>query len=115
MEVKSQSEVAQSCPTLSDPMDCSLPGSSVHGIFQARVLEWGAIAFSVINTTDVEILASRLYISKDIAQALTINAKWISTTLNQHELSLTYDADFLQLFNNSVITTSARDSQAAKW
>ena len=46
MEVKSESEVAQSCPTLSDPMDCSLPGSSVHGIFQARVLEWGTIAFS---------------------------------------------------------------------
>ena len=46
MKVKSESEVTQSCPTLSDPMDCSLPGSSVHGIFQARVLEWGAIAFS---------------------------------------------------------------------
>ena len=46
MKVKSQSEVAQSCPTLSDPMDCSLPGSSIHGIFQAGVLEWGAIAFS---------------------------------------------------------------------
>ena len=46
MKVKSESEVAQSCPTLSDPIDCSLPGSSVHGIFQARVLEWGAIAFS---------------------------------------------------------------------
>ena len=46
MESESESEVAQSCPTLSDPMDCSLPGSSVHGIFQARVLEWGAIAFS---------------------------------------------------------------------
>ena len=46
MKVKSESEVAQSCPTLSDPMDCSLPGPSVHGIFQARVLEWGAIAFS---------------------------------------------------------------------
>ena len=44
-KVKSESEVAQSCPTLSDPMDCSLPGSSIHGIFQARVLEWGAIAF----------------------------------------------------------------------
>ena len=43
MKVKSESEVAQSCPTPSDPMDCSLPGSSVHGIFQARVLEWGAI------------------------------------------------------------------------
>ena len=46
MKVKSESEVAQSCLTLSDPMDCSLPGSSVHGISQARVLEWGAIAFS---------------------------------------------------------------------
>ena len=46
MKVKSESEVAQLCLTLHDPMDCSLPGSSVHGIFQARVLEWGAIAFS---------------------------------------------------------------------
>ena len=46
MKVKSESEVAQSCLTLSDPMDCSLPGSSIHGIFQARVLEWGDIAFS---------------------------------------------------------------------
>ena len=46
MRVKSESEVAQSCPTLSDPMDCSPPGSSIHGIFPARVLEWGAIAFS---------------------------------------------------------------------
>ena len=49
MKVKSESEVAQLCPTLSDPMDCSLPGSSVHGISQARVLEWGAIAFSVLQ------------------------------------------------------------------
>ena len=46
MKVKKQSEVAQSCPTPSDPMDCSQPGPSVHGIFQARVLEWVAIAFS---------------------------------------------------------------------
>ena len=46
MKVKSESEVAQSCPTRSDSMDCSLPGSSIHGIFQARVLEWGATAFS---------------------------------------------------------------------
>ena len=45
MKVKSESEVAQSCPALSDPMDCKLPGSSIHGSFQARVLEWGAIAF----------------------------------------------------------------------
>ena len=49
MKVKNQSEVAQSCPTLSDPMDCSPPGSSIQGIFQARVLEWGAIAFSGIK------------------------------------------------------------------
>ena len=47
MKVKSESEVAQSCLTLSDPMDCSLPGSSVHGIFQAGVLEWGAIAYNI--------------------------------------------------------------------
>ena len=46
IKVKSESEVAQPCPTLRNTMDCSLPGSSVHGIFQARVLEWGAIAFS---------------------------------------------------------------------
>ena len=48
MRVKNESEVAQSCLTLRDPVDCSLPGSSIHGIFQARVLEWGAIAFSEI-------------------------------------------------------------------
>ena len=53
MKVKSESEVAQSRPTLSDPMDCSLPGSSIHGIFQARVLEWGAIAFSMTNLDSV--------------------------------------------------------------
>ena len=50
MKGKSESEVAQSCPTLCDPMDCSPPSSSVHGIFQARVLEWVAIAFSNIYT-----------------------------------------------------------------
>ena len=52
--VKSESEVAQSCPTLHDPMDCSLPGSSVHGICQARVLEWGAIAFSDFLHNDTQ-------------------------------------------------------------
>ena len=49
MKVKSESEATRLCPTLSDPMDCSLPGSSIHGIFQARVLEWGAIAFSDVH------------------------------------------------------------------
>ena len=56
MKVKSESEVAESCPTLSDAMDCGPPGSSVHGIFQARVLEWGAIAFS---SMDVSVVLSR--------------------------------------------------------
>ena len=50
MKVKSESEVTQSCPTLSDLMDCSLPGSFIHGIFQARVLEWVAIAFSDLTS-----------------------------------------------------------------
>ena len=53
MKVKSESEVAQSCLTLTNPMDCSLPGSSIHEIFQARVLEWGAIAFSETKTRRV--------------------------------------------------------------
>ena len=53
MKVKSEREVAQLCPTLSDLMDCSPPGSSIHGIFQARVLEWVAIAFSEISTRSV--------------------------------------------------------------
>ena len=53
MKVKSETEVAQSCLTLSDPTDCSLPGFSVHGIFQARVLKWVAIAFSVTNLDSI--------------------------------------------------------------
>ena len=57
MKVKSENEVTQLGPTLSDPMDCSLPGSSVHGIFQAGVLEWGAIAFSD-NNLDLTICSS---------------------------------------------------------
>ena len=53
MKVKSEREVAQPCPTLRDPMDCSLPGSSIHRIFQARVLEWGAITFSILAPVPV--------------------------------------------------------------
>ena len=57
MKVKIEREVVQSCPTPSDPMDCSIPGSSVHGIFQARVLEWGAIAFSADQASSVQLLS----------------------------------------------------------
>ena len=65
MEVKREREVAQLFPTLSDPMDYSLPGSSIHGIFQARVLEWGAIAFSKnglewVNLTLMTIISTTL-------------------------------------------------------
>ena len=63
MKVKSQSEITQSCLTPSDPMDCSPPGSSLHGIFQARVLEWGAIAFSVFP------LLTYFYLDKVIEKA----------------------------------------------
>ena len=59
MKVKNESEVAQSCPTLSDPMNHSPPGSSVHGMFQARVLEWGAIAFSDKEGNEVNVHSLR--------------------------------------------------------
>ena len=77
MKVKSESEVAQSCPTLHDPMDCSLPGSPDHGIFQARVLAWGTIAFSdskywvsqkvhpgfsIVNPKQINFLANSVFI-----------------------------------------------------
>ena len=71
MKVKSESEAAQSCLTLSDPMDCSIPGSSVHGIFQARVLEWGAIAFR-----DSQIYISFIYsFNKYLLVAYYVSAK----------------------------------------
>jgi len=64
MKVKSESEVAQSCPTPRDPMDCSLPGSSVHGIFQARVLEWGAIAFSSTMSRTKKLIFDKILLVK---------------------------------------------------
>ena len=69
--MKSESEVAQSYPTFSDPMDCSLPGSSIHGIFQARVLEWGAIAFS--DTCVYSYLKDKLKLIKIFRVYLTKN------------------------------------------
>ena len=72
IKVKSESEVAQSCPTLSDPMDCSLPGSSVHGIFQARVLEWVAIAFfDYIHVTYILTEVSRDFWAVDTKKHLS--------------------------------------------
>ena len=71
MKVKSESEVAQLCPTLHDPMNCSLPGFSVYGIFQARVLEWVAIAFSTLKAINILSLESKnmlSHIAKGILQ-----------------------------------------------
>jgi len=64
MKVKSDGEVAQSCPTLGNPMDCNPPGSSIHGIFQAGVLEWGAIAFShcIMSTVKFNFFQMKEYI-----------------------------------------------------
>ena len=74
MKVKSQREVAQSGPTRSDLMDCSLPGSSVHGIFQARVLEWGAIACEVINTvTNLMVVISHICLYQIIMYTLKLH------------------------------------------
>ena len=66
--MKSEREVAQSCPTLPDPMDCSPPGSSVHGIFQARILEWDAIAFSV----KCMYISKNIFLIKKVAAAYTL-------------------------------------------
>ena len=80
MKVKSESEVTQSCPTLRDPMDCSLPGSSIHGIFQARVLEWGAIAFSIIY---IQIYS---YLAEGFLPYLIMVSSYIDEWLKNHRV-----------------------------
>ena len=77
MKVKSEREVAQSCPTLSSPMDWDLPGSSVHGIFQARVLEWGAIAFS-------DSVTSHLHWCYTLRKTLSELEKWVYLSSDSH-------------------------------
>ena len=90
MKVKSESEVAQWCPTLCDPMDCSPPSSSIHGIFQARVLEWGAIAFSV-----------EYYSAVKKNEITPLIAKWmdleiiILTEESERERQIPYDATYI--------------------
>ena len=81
MKEKSESKVTQSCLTLSDPMDCSLPGSSVHGIFQARLLEWGAIAFS--KTT----LENLLIIFKNIILDFMVLSKVFTSYFSSKDLN----------------------------
>ena len=85
VKVKSESEVAQLCPTLCDPMDCSLPGSSVHGILQARVLEWGAIAYSKGSSrprdpTRISRIAGRFFIAEPPGKIVTKSCPILVTT-----------------------------------
>ena len=100
MKVKSKSEVAQSCPTLHNPMDCSPPDSSIHGIFQARVLEWGAIAFSgivlyyILKAFIFFLLFLYLSIENNLANALLPSLWKIMPSLAEstalHEISHKY-------------------------
>ena len=84
-KVKSESEVAQSCLTLSDTMDCSLPGSSIHGIFQTRVLKWGAIAFPISNVRILKILTKRWPSRRTCAHLLLQELQNYSLLLNNHQ------------------------------
>ena len=91
MKVKCESKVTQSCPTLRNPMDCSLPGSSVHGSFQARVLEWGAITFSVTFLSFLDYLDPRLhkvltsFMKSQFLIYFFIGSFWDPPILNSHD------------------------------
>ena len=100
-EVKSEREVAQLCPTPSDPMDCSLPGSSVHGIFQARVLEWVAIAFSYCNNQRQIIVA--------IVQSLNLVQLFVTpwTEACEASLSFTISKSLLKLMSTESVMPSS--------
>ena len=100
MKEKSESVVAQSCPTLRDPMDCSLPGSSTHGIFQARVLEWGAIAFSLVYILQFhkeKVVPAKLEKAYYViwVKSLSLNIYWIMQIVSSVVLG-TYFWSFLQ-------------------
>ena len=100
MKVKSESEVAQSCPTHGDSTDCSLPGSSVHRIFQARVLEWGAIAFSMDHTGPAQTHFA-LLISSNFQDQLNCHW-WLILSLNINLINLLFFHRIL-FFNSLVL------------
>ena len=95
MKVKSESEIAQSCPTLSDPMDCSLPGSSVHGIFQVRILEWVASIFSKYNDISIFILNNG---NLDLFFFIIGKTRLLSILLNFHRKSLFASTDLILFY-----------------
>ena len=106
MKVKSESEVAQSCLTLSNPTDCSLPGSSVHGIFQAKVLEWDAIAFSEIvwqflKKLQIELLRQSV---QSLSCVQLLATSW--TAARQASLSITNSWSLLKLMSIELVMPS---------
>ena len=96
MKVKSESEVAQSRSTLHDPMDCSLPGSSVHGIFQARVLEWVASAFSIA-------LTRQTFFGKVMSLLINILSRFIIAFFPKEQESFNFMAAYLLSFQRCFI------------
>ena len=109
MKVKSESEVAQLCPTFSDPMDSSPPGSSVHEIFQARVLEWGAIAFSNMHTSRIYNLIPDIHIYVVVVVQLLSRVWLFATPLTvvlQAFLSFTVSWSLLNLMSIELVMLS---------
>ena len=96
MKVKSESEVAQSCPTLCDHTDCSLPGSSIHGISQERVLEWVAIAFSECTMEWTQ--SNQDWKDKKYRKSYNSSLEWVNKNLQYHFygkwIQLTFEAEF---------------------
>ena len=117
MKVKSESEVAQSCPILHYPMDCSLPGSSIHGIFQARVLEWVAIAFSQ-KTEWIQVITGQVKMAKTPHQFpkhkwMMIYRVWVPSCLMSFQVSsLLLTRNRCKIWAWEVPRSNPRDSEA---
>ena len=112
MKVKSESEVAQSCPTPSKPMDCSLPGSSDRGIFQARVLEWGAIAFSGFSTVAAPIYMSTSSVGVFPTHSVALIFYFFDQGSNLHPLQWKLSFNHLTAREVSIICTLFDDGHS---
>ena len=107
MKVKSESEVAQSCPTLRNPMDCSLPGPFVHGIFQAGVLEWGAIAFSQKKLLAKVFCFARM--KRNWARGISLTSRHQGKTYQETSFPSFIDKSKQQLSTLATITTITKN------
>ena len=124
MKVKSESEVAQLCPTLSDPMDCSPPGFSIHGIFQARVLAWGAIAFSASTGqgllkrhSEVESLTRSLFFCFSVSISSSLNSFYSFSVSTMWIIQMAVKIEYYWyciISENGPIRTSSADHRSFK-